>query len=161
MSRKLSRLLLYFDVLYPRSSNPYVPVQRDGQEAEHGAHKRHAQQGVDHVVHLPLRGALLVEVSSIHKHQHHVLYRLGEAGDGVEGRQAADEAVHGRVEVTVVHDGHHHQQVLHQTHHPHGEEEGHGQTDLLAVGLIGRQGRRGYRGVIHTETSRRGSSPIE
>lgn len=117
-------------------SETFIPVGCDGQETEDGAYKRHTQQGVHHVVQLQLGGTRLPQVAHVSKHDHQVLPGLGDACDGVEGRQAADEAVHGRVEVPVPHDGHHDQQVLSQAHHAHGEEEGDGDLHLGAVGLV-------------------------
>lgn len=67
------------------------------------------------------------------KHDHHVLPRLGDAGDGVKGRQAADEAVHGWVKVPVPENGHYDQQVLSQAHQTDGEEDVDGNIHLWAV----------------------------
>lgn len=112
-----------------------VPVHSDGQETEDGADERHTQQGVDHIVQLGLGGTRPLQLSHISKHNHQVLPGLGEAGDGVEGRQAADEAVHGRVEVPVPYDGDNNQEVLGQARQSNGEEEGEGDFDVRAVGL--------------------------
>lgn len=134
-----------FKLTHPRSSkkclceNPsptYIPVHSNSQETENGAHKRHTQQGVHQIVQLHLGGTFLLQLSHVGKHNHQVLPGFGEAGDGVEGRQAADEAVHGRVEVPVPYDGHHNQQVLGQARYADGEEEREGHLQLGAVRLV-------------------------
>lgn len=112
------------------------PVHSNRQEAEDGAQKAHAQQGVHHVIQLQLQVAHLPQVAHVCKRDHHVLPRLGDAGDGVEGRQAADEAVHGRVKVPVPQNGHHDQQVLSQAHKTDGEEDVDGNVHLGAVGSV-------------------------
>lgn len=126
----MKNITVYKSLIYIET---YIPIRSDGQETEDGAYKRHTQQGVHHIVQLQLGGTRLPQVAHISKHDHQVLPGFGDAGDGVEGRQAADEAVHGRVKVPVPHNGHHDQKVLSQAHHADGEEEGDGDLHLGAV----------------------------
>lgn len=117
----------------------YEPVNSNRREAEDGAQKGHAQQGVHHLIQLQLKVAHLPQVPQVWKHNHHVLPRLGDAGDGVEGRQAADEAVHGWVKVPVPDNGHYDQQVLRQAHQTDGEEDVDGNIHLWAVWSVHRR----------------------
>lgn len=114
----------------------YVPVHCNSQETENRAHKRHAQQRVYHIVKPFLHWTFLLQLPHVRKDDHQVLPGLGEAGDGIEGRQAADEAVHRRVQVPVPHDGHNNQQVLNQAHHTDGEEDREGDLHIGAVWLV-------------------------
>lgn len=114
----------------------YVPVHGNGQETEDGTHKGHTQQGVYDVVQPRLRDAALLQVAHVGEGEHEVLEGFGGAGDGVEGGEAADEAVHGHVQVPVAQDGHHDQQVLRQAHGADGEEDRERDNNLGAVCLI-------------------------
>lgn len=114
----------------------YVPVHGNGQETEDGTHKGHTQQGVYDVVQPHLGDAALLQVAHVGEGEHEVLEGFGGAGDGVEGGEAADEAVHGHVQVPVAQDGHHDQQVLRQAHGADGEEDRERDDNLGAVCLI-------------------------
>ena len=122
--------------LYANPSIIYIPIHSNSQETENGAHKRHAQQGVHHIIQLLLWGSFLLQLSYVSKQNHQGLAAFGEAGDGVEGCQAADEAVHGRVEVPVPNDGHHNQQVLGQAHCANDEKDWDRDLNLRAVRLV-------------------------
>lgn len=77
-------------------------------------------------------------MASIFKNQHDVLPGFGEAGDGVKSRQAADEAVHGRVQVFIANHCHHNQKVFTQAYNTNEEEDLDGNLNLTAVcGLFG------------------------
>lgn len=119
---------------YPRA--PYIPVHGNGQDTEKGPQERHAQQGVDCIVQRGLRRAFLIQVSHISKHNHEVFQGFGQTGDGVEGCQAADEAVHWRVEVSVPYDSYHNKEVLCKAHRSDGEEDGVGNHHLRTVRLV-------------------------
>lgn len=91
-----------------------LPVHSNSQETGDGTNEGHAQQRVDNIVQLGLGRTRLLQCATVSEGDHQRLEGFGEAGDGVECCQAADEAVHGRVKVTVPDDRHHHQEVLSQ-----------------------------------------------
>lgn len=77
-------------------------------------------------------------MASVFKNQHDVLPCFGEAGDGVKSCQAADETVHGRVQVFIANHCNHNQKIFTQAHNTNDEEDLNGNLNLMAVcGLFG------------------------
>lgn len=110
-----------------------VAVHCNCKETKDGALKRHAEQSVHHTVYPELWSSLRVQMTSVFKNQHNILPGLREAGDGVKSCQAADKAVHGRVQVFIPNYGHHNQKVFTQTHNTNDEKDLDGNLHLVAV----------------------------
>nr|KAF6271116.1 hypothetical protein mMyoMyo1_010898 [Myotis myotis] len=128
-------------VVAQRIEDGDVPVHGDGgQEAEaghHGATDEHVQD----VIQLLHRGGLGRQRARLQQQHNGCAQHVAHAHQQVRYGQAADEEVHGRVQVAVLGDGGHHQHVLHQAHQPQAEEEPVGNGHLQAPGarLVGGQ----------------------
>ncbi|KFP70375.1 hypothetical protein N310_09828, partial [Acanthisitta chloris] len=94
----------------------------DPQEGE-GGYDGAADEHVDDVVHVADNVGTHHQHSVLQQQHEEHLHQVADAHQHVGHRQAADEVVGGRVQVPVLQDGSHHQQVLHQTHQPQHQEQ--------------------------------------
>ena len=113
-----------------------VPVHGDGQQAADGGQQGAADHRVDDVVDAH-REALRVRVRAVQQGDDDGLRPVGNAHQHVSHSQAADEEVHGRVQVLVLGDGHNDQNVLQQADGPQSHEHL-GRDEELLVAAPGR-----------------------
>lgn len=71
----------------------------------------------------------------VEKHEYS-LHHITDTDQHVGHSQAADEVVHGRVQVAVLDDGQNHQDVLHQADEPQRKEKLLGDADLHAAQVV-------------------------
>lgn len=119
-------------VVAQRVKDGDVAIRGDGaQEGERG-HHRAADHHVDHVVQVTQHARVQLQQAVVVEQHEYGLHHVADAHKHVGHGQAADEVVHGRVEVAVLDDGQDDQDVLHQADDPQGQEELLGDADLHA-----------------------------
>lgn len=119
-------------VVAQRVKDGDVAIRGDGaQEGERGHHGA-ADHHVDHVVQVAQHAGVQFQQAVVVEQHEYGLHHVADAHQHVGHGQAADEVVHGRVEVAVLHDGQDDQDVLHQADDPQGQEELLGDADLHA-----------------------------
>lgn len=110
-----------------------VAVNGNGQQAADGGQQRAADHGVKHIVHAldePDRNA---QVASVDERYDDGLRRVGDADQHIGYCEAADEKVHGGVEVLVFNDRSNNQDVLQQADDAQSEEDLSGDQKLLVA----------------------------
>ncbi|KGL97511.1 hypothetical protein N301_08952, partial [Charadrius vociferus] len=105
----------------------------DPQEGERG-HDGAADEHINYVVHVADNAGVDHQQAVLHQQHEECLHQVADTHQHVGDGQAADEVVRGRVQVPVLQDGGHHQQVLYQAHQPQREEELVGDVEPLAPG---------------------------
>ncbi|KFQ21104.1 hypothetical protein N331_00151, partial [Merops nubicus] len=95
-----------------------VAVHGDDPQEGEGGHDGPADEQVDDVVHVADDAGADHQHAVLQQQQEECLRQVADAHQHVRDGQAADEVVRGRVQVPVLQDGSHHQQVLHQAHQP-------------------------------------------
>ena len=91
-----------------------VAVHGHGQQTPDRGQERGADHGVEQVVHALHEAATDTQASTGEERHGDGLRGVGDADEHVCHGQAADEEVHGRVQVAVLHHCCHHQNVLHK-----------------------------------------------
>lgn len=120
-------------VVAQRVEDGDVAVRGDGaQEGERGHHGA-ADHHVDDVVQVAQHTWVHVQQAVLVQEHEHGLHHVADADQHVGHGQAADEVIHGRVQVAVLDDGQDHQDVLHQADEPQRQEELLGDPDLHAA----------------------------
>ncbi|KFQ93332.1 hypothetical protein Y956_10971, partial [Nipponia nippon] len=114
-----------------------VAVHGDDPQEGEGGQDGAADEHVDDVVHVVDDAGADHQHATLHQQHEDRLRQVADAHQHVGDGQAADEVVHGQVQVPVPQDGGHHQQVLHQAHQPQREEELVGDVEPLAPGAAG------------------------
>lgn len=121
-----------------------VAVRGDGAKEGEGGHHRAADHHVNHVVQVAQHARVHVQKAVVIEEHEHGLHHITDTDQHVGHGQAADEVVHGGVQVSVLHDGQDHQDVFHQADNSQSEEELLGDADLhaaqrvlISVGYVG------------------------
>lgn len=128
-------------VVAQRVKDGDVAIRGDGaQEGERGHHGA-ADHHVDDVVQVAQHARVHVQQAVIVEEHEHGLHHVADADQHVGHGQAADEVVHGRVQVAVPDDGQNHQDVLHQADEPKRQEELLRDADLHAAQRVPLTGR--------------------
>lgn len=137
-----------------------VAVRRDGaQEGERG-HHRAADHHVDDVVQVTQHAGVHVQEAVVREEHEDRLYHVTDADQHIGHRQAADEVVHGRVQVAVLDDGQDHQDVFHQADQSQRQEQLLRDAELNAAQQVSLSDR-GVRLVIIHEITQRAEVPVE
>lgn len=137
-----------------------VAVRRDGaQEGERG-HHRAADHHVDDVVQVTQHARVHVQEAVVREEHEDGLHHVADADQHVGHRQAADEVVHGRVQVAVLDDGQDHQDVFHQADQSQGQEQLLRDAELKAAQRVSLSAR-GVRLVVIREIIQRAEVPVE
>ena len=110
-------------VVAERVEDADVPVDGDGQEVADGGHQGDADHGVEDVVHVLEELVLEGQVVAVDDGDHDGLQGVGHAHQHVGHGQAAEEEVHGRVQVAVPDHGQDDQDVLHQAGDAQSQED--------------------------------------
>ena len=109
-----------------------VPVHGDGQEVADGRHQGDADHGVEDVVQVLQEPVLEDQGVAVDHGDHDGLQGVGHAHQHVRHGQAAQEQVHGRVQVAVAGHGQDDQDVLQQADDAQHQEDLRLDEDLLA-----------------------------
>lgn len=112
-----------------------IPVHGNGKQAADGGQQGAADHRVDDIVNIH-RETLGVCVGAVQEGDDYGFRAIGNAHQHVSYSQAADEKVHGRVQILVLGDGHDHQDVLQQTDDPQGHEDFGRDKKLLIASCI-------------------------
>jgi len=142
-------------VVAQRVEDGDVAVRRDGAQEGQRGHHRAAGHDVDDVVQVAQHARVHGQQSLLRQQDEHRLHHVADAHQHVGHGQAADEVVHGRVQVAVLEDGQHHQDVLHQADEPQDEEEFLGDAELHAAHGVGLRvrGVAGGVAILHEHDS--------
>ena len=125
-------------VVAQRVKDGDVAVRGDGaQEGERGHHGA-ADHHVDDVVQVAQHTWVHVQQAVVVEKHEDGLHHVADADEHVGHGEAADEVVHGRVQVAVLDDGQNHQDVLHQADEPQRQEELLRDADLHAAQRVSR-----------------------
>lgn len=131
-------------VIAQRVKDGDVAIRGDGAQEGERRHHGAADHHVDDVVQVAQHTWVQVQQALVVEKHEHGLHHVADTDEHVGHGQAADEVVHGRVQVAVLDDGQNHQDVLHQADEPQRQEELLGDADLhaarggsLAAGRVG------------------------
>ena len=120
-------------VVAQRVKDGDVAIRGDGAQKGERGHHGAADHHVDDVVQKAQHAGVHVHQAVVVEEHEYGLHHVADADQDVGDGQAADEVVHGRVQVAVLDDGEDHQDVLHQADEPQGQEELLGDADLHAA----------------------------
>lgn len=120
-------------VITQRVKDGDVAIRGDGAKEGERRHHRAADHHVDHVVQVAQHAGVHVHQAVVVQKHEYGLHHVADADQHVGHGQAADEVVHGRVQVAVLDDGQDHQDVLHQADKSQSEEEFLRDADLHAA----------------------------
>lgn len=120
-------------VVAQRVKDGDVAIRGDGAEKGERGHHRAADHHVDDVVQVAQHAGLHVHEPVVVEKHEYGLHHVADADQHVGYGQAADEVVHGRVQIAVLDYGQNHQDVFHQTDEAQGQEELLGDANLQAV----------------------------
>lgn len=112
--------------------NSDVPVDGYGQEVANGGYQRNANHGVKHIVHVLDEVVVDDQVAVAEDGDHDGLQRVGHAHQHICHSQAAQEEIHGRVQVAVLQHCQDDKDVLQQADDPQSQEDLGFDEDLLA-----------------------------
>lgn len=126
------------DVVVSQSvENRDVAVNGNSQKTTHGRYHRDADHRVKNVVHLSDEMVLHHQLPVSEQVDDYGLPGVGDTHQHVGHGQAADEEIHGRVQVFVFHYGTNDQDVFQQTDDAKDEEHLSGDVELLACFRLG------------------------
>lgn len=100
-----------------------VAIRGDGAKEGERGHHRAADHRVNHVVQVAQHAGVHVHQAVVVQKHEDGLHHVADTDQHVGHGQAADEVVHGRVQVSVSDDGQNHQDVFHQADNSQSEEE--------------------------------------
>lgn len=119
-------------VVAERIEDGDVPVHGDGQEVADGGHQGDADHRVEDVVHVLDEPVLEGQVVAVDDGDHDGLQGIGHAHQHVGHGQAAEEEVHGRVQVAILDHSQDDQDIFHQADDAQRQEDLRLDEDLLA-----------------------------
>lgn len=114
-----------------------VAIDGYSKKAAHRSHHRDADHGVKDIVHLSDEMIFDNQLLVVEQVDDDGFPGVGDAHQHVGHSQAADEEVHGRVQVLVFHNGADDQDVLQKTDDAEDEEHLGGDVELLACFWLG------------------------
>lgn len=120
-------------VVAQRVKDGDVAIRGDGAQKGERGHHGAADHHVDYVVQVAQHARVHVQQAVVVEKHEYGLHHVADADQHVGHGQAADEVVHGRVQVAVLDDGQNHQDVLHQADEPQRQEELLRDADLHAA----------------------------
>lgn len=110
-----------------------VAIRGDGAKEGERGHHRATDHHVNHVVQVAQHARVHVHQAVVIQKHKYGLHHVTDTDQHVGHGQAADEVVHGRVQVSVFDDGQDHQDVFYQADKPQSEEEFLRDADLHAA----------------------------